>query len=454
MEEKQARVRANGWALVPFGIFVAVYLSAGLILHFKGVDSAFYQFPAPVAVIIGIIFAFIMTEGSLDEKFLTFVKGCGNQDIIIMCIIYLLAGAFSSVASAMGGIKSTVNLGLTFIPARYITAGIFLISSFISIATGTSVGTIVAVGPIAIGFAEKAGLNLALMIATTVGGAMFGDNLSVISDTTIAATRTQKVDMRDKFRVNVSVALPAALITFILLLVFARPETIVEVRQQDYNFIKILPYIFVLLAALKGFNVFVLLTGGIIFAGTIGLIYKDFTLLGLAQEVYSGFENMFGIFLLSMLTGGLAEMVKKSGGIQWILDKVSGVIRGDKTAQLGIAALVSLADIATANNTVAIIIAGPVAKEISNKYRIDPRKSASLLDAFSCVFQGIIPYGAQLLAAVGFANGAVNMFQVMPLLWYQQILALFLLLSIFTPLFNGYIRKNPWDFEESKLKNN
>lgn len=357
------------------------------------------------------------------------------------------------MASAMGGIESTVNLGLTLIPAKYITAGVFLIAAFISMATGTSVGTIAAVTPIAIGLAHKAGLNMALIIATTVGGSMFGDNLSIISDTTIAATRTQNVEMRDKFRVNLSIALPAALITFLLLIFLGRPERVVNIQVKTYNLIKILPYIFVLLAAILGMNVFVLLTGGIIFAGILGLMYGDFSLLGFTEEIYKGFNNMFDIFLLSMLTGGLAEMVKEAGGIQWILERVRGIIKGEKSAQLGIAALVSLADIATANNTVAIIIAGPVAKEISNEYRIDPRKSASILDAFSCVFQGIIPYGAQLLIAMGFAQGQVSMFEIMPLLWYQQILALFILMAIFTPIFDTYIRKNPWDFEKDRSLN-
>lgn len=436
--------KSNGLALIPFLVFIGIYLSSGVILQYMNVEEAFYQFPAPVAVIIGIITSFFILEDSIDNKFKSLVKGCGNEDIIVMCIIYLLAGAFSSVSSKMGGIDSTVNLGLTIIPANYITAGVFLISAFISISTGTSVGTIAAVGPIAIGLAQKAGLNLPLVIATTIGGAMFGDNLSIISDTTIAATRTQGVDMKDKFKANLLIALPAALITLIILIIFGKPETIIHIEKYEYSIIKILPYIFVLITALIGVNVFIVLTGGIVFAGAIGLYFKSFTLLTLSQAVYSGFESMIDIFLLSMLTGGLAEIVKEAGGIQWLLEKIKNIIKDKKTAELGIAALVSLTDFATANNTVAIIISGPVAREIANEYEVDPRKAASILDIFSCVVQGIIPYGAQVLIAVGFAKNLVSPMEVIKLLWYQQILVIISILAIITPVYDNLISKKDY----------
>ena len=448
--EKPVKIKSSGKALIPFLVFVVVYLAVGIILQVRGTEMAFYQFPAPVAVIIGIIVAFFLLEGSIDEKFDTFVKGCGQENIIIMCIIYLLAGAFSAVSSAMGGVDSTVNLGLTLIPAQYVTAGIFVISGFIAVATGTSVGTIVAVAPIAVGLADKAGLNLTLVIAAAVGGAMFGDNLSIISDTTIAATRTQNVAMRDKFRVNLALALPAALITIVLLVIFGKPVSVSEVGDYSFNIIKVLPYLFVLVSAIAGMNVFVVLTGGTVFSGIIGIFYSDFTALEFTQTIYTGFENMLDIFVLSLLMGGLAHMVTKAGGIQWILDKIRGMIKGPKSGAVGIAALVSLADAATANNTVAIIVAGPIAKEISKEYKVDPRKSASLLDTFSCVMQGIIPYGAQLLIAGSFTSGLVSPFQIIPLLWYQQILIVIAIASIFFPIFDGYIKKDPWDFEADK----
>src|SRR5699024_6956670 len=242
--EKLNNKKGNGLALLPFAIFVLVYLLSGIILQIKGTEMAFYQFPAPIAAVIGIIFAFIITKGSLDDKFHMFIQGCGDDNIIIMCIIYLLAGGFSSVSNAMGGVEATVNLGLTLIPARYITVGIFIIAAFISISTGTSVGTIVAVSPIAVELVSKAGLNLSLVLGALVGGAMFGDNLSIISDTTIAATRTQGVSMRDKFRANLGFALPAALVTIILLLIFGKPLSTPETQEYTFNIIKVIPYIF------------------------------------------------------------------------------------------------------------------------------------------------------------------------------------------------------------------
>lgn len=411
---------------------------------------AFYEFPATVAALVAIIVAFIMFRGSIDEKFNTFLKGSSNEDIIIMCFIFILAGAFSTVSGAMGGVESTVNFALTLIPPQYITAGIFIIACFISLATGTSVGTIVAVGPIAVGLAEGGGLNLALVVAALVGGSMFGDNMSVISDTTIAATRTQNVEMRDKFRLNLLIALPAAIITIILLIIFGKPVNVAEAGEYSYNIVKMLPYILVLVALLAGVNVFVVLTSGILSSGIIGLVYGDLTIVSLAQSINEGFNGMFELVILSLLIGGLAGMVNHAGGIQWILDKVKSTIRGRKSAEVGIAVLVSLVDMATANNTIAIIISGPIAKEISTEYEVDPRRSASLLDSFSCVMQGMIPYGGQLLIAAGLTNGAVSVVDIIPLLWYQMLLAAFAIISIYIPFTDGAIKKDPWNYEDDK----
>ena len=444
------RQKGNGLALIPFLIFIIVYMGTGLILQSQGVEMAFYQLPAPIAALVAIIFAFAMFKGTMDEKFDAFIKGCGDENIIIMCIIYILAGAFSAVSGAMGGVDSTVNFALSIIPPQFITAGIFIIAAFISISTGTSVGTIVAVGPIAVGLADRAGLSLALVIASLIGGSMFGDNMSVISDTTIAATRTQNVDMRDKFKMNILMAAPAAVLTVILLLIFGKPVNVVAAETYSYNIIKMLPYILVLVTALMGVNVFVVLTGGILSSGIIGLAYSDFGLLQFGQEIYNGFIGMFEIFILSILIGGLANMVNKAGGIDWLLTKIRSMIKGRKSAEVGIAALVSLTDAATANNTVAIIIDGPIAKEISTEYKVDPRRSASLLDSFACVMQGLIPYGAQVLMAIGLTNGALSPIDVIPLLWYQLLLAGFAIVSIFVPYTDGMIKKDPWNWEHDK----
>lgn len=446
------KIKPSGKALIPFAVFIFLYLGVGIILEASGTEMAFYQLPAPVAIIVGVVVAFIIFKGSIEEKFSQFAKGCGNENILIMCFIYLFAGAFATVAKSMGGVDSTVNLGLSFIPAQYITAGLFVIAAFISVATGTSMGTISTVAPIAIATAEKAGLNMTLVVAAIIGGAMFGDNLSVISDTTIAATRTQNCELKDKFKVNFYIALPAAILTFVLLIIFGKPETIVPIQKLDYNIVKVIPYILVLGLAVSGFNVFLTLGVGTVVAGIVGIAYGDLTPLTFAQNIYAGFTGMNEIFLLSMFTGGLAHMVTQHGGLQWILEKIQSVVKSEKSAQIGISAIAAAADMAVANNTVAIIITGPIAKELSKKYKVDPRKSASLLDIWTCIFQGFIPYGAQILLAGSLTAGAVSPLALFPFLWYQQLLAVFTLISMFIPYADGLIKKKPWNWELDKAE--
>lgn len=450
--DQNEKIKPSGKALIPFAVFIFLYLGVGIILETSGTEMAFYQLPAPVAIIVGVVVAFIIFKGSIEEKFSQFAKGCGNENILIMCFIYLFAGAFATVAKSMGGVDSTVNLGLSFIPAQYITAGLFVIAAFISVATGTSMGTISTVAPIAIATAEKAGLNMTLIVAAIIGGAMFGDNLSVISDTTIAATRTQNCELKDKFKVNFYIALPAAILTFVLLIIFGKPETIVPIQKLDYNIVKVIPYILVLGLAVSGFNVFLTLGVGTVVAGVVGMAYGDLTPLTFAQNIYAGFTGMNEIFLLSMFTGGLAHMVTQHGGLQWILEKIQSVVKSEKSAQIGISAIAAAADMAVANNTVAIIITGPIAKELSRKYKVDPRKSASLLDIWTCIFQGFIPYGAQILLAGSLTAGAVSPLALFPFLWYQQLLAVFTLISMFIPYADGLIKKKPWNWELDKAE--
>lgn len=450
--DQNEKIKPSGKALIPFAVFIFLYLGVGIILETSGTEMAFYQLPAPVAIIVGVVVAFIIFKGSIEEKFSQFAKGCGNENILIMCFIYLFAGAFATVAKSMGGVDSTVNLGLSFIPAQYITAGLFIIAAFISVATGTSMGTISTVAPIAIATAEKAGLNMTLIVAAIIGGAMFGDNLSVISDTTIASTRTQNCELKDKFKVNFYIALPAAILTFVLLIIFGKPETIVPIQKLDYNLVKVIPYILVLGLAVSGFNVFLTLGVGTVVAGIVGIAYGDLTPLTFAQNIYAGFTGMNEIFLLSMFTGGLAHMVTQHGGLQWILEKIQSVVKSEKSAQIGISAIAAAADMAVANNTVAIIITGPIAKELSRKYKVDPRKSASLLDIWTCIFQGFIPYGAQILLAGSLTAGAVSPLALFPFLWYQQLLAVFTLISMFIPYADGLIKKRPWNWELDKAE--
>ena len=272
----------------------------------------------------------------------------------------------------MGGRDATVNLGLSLVPVQFLAAGLFVIAAFMGTATGTSMGTISAITPIAVGVAEKGGLNMMVVLGAVIGGAMFGDNLSMISDTTIAATRSQHCEMRDKFRVNFLTALPAALVTIVVLLIVGRPETVTEIGDLSYSFIKVIPYLLVLILALVGMNVFLVLTIGIFAAGIVGIATGAIDLAGFAQAVYNGFCGMNEVFFLTLLCGGMSELIAKNGGIEWIIQKLGKVMKGNKSAQVGIAAMVSLCDCATANNTVAIIVAGDMAREVSHGQKHEP----------------------------------------------------------------------------------
>lgn len=437
--------KGNGYALIPLLIFVIFYLGTGIILGKMGYEMSFYLIPAPISIVVAIIAAFFIFKGKFSDNLTTFIHGCGDDNIITMCLIYLLAGAFSSVAGATGGAESVVNLCLSYVPAQFITVGLFLITFFISLATGSSVGSVVTLGPIGVGIAQSAGLNMPIVLGAVIGGAMAGDNLSFISDTTIAATKTQNVESSDKFKMNFAITIPAVIIVTILLLIFARPESAVEMEIGSYQLITIIPYIFVLVSAIAGMNVFIVLTGGTLLAGIIGLFTGSFGLIDFAGTVYEGFTGVTEIFLLSMLTGGLAAMVREEGGIVWIMDKLQKRIKGGQSAELAVAAMVAATDAATANNTVSIVINGPVAKTLSKKYKVDPRRMASILDIFSCLVQGIIPYGAQLLMIAGFTNGLVSPVQITPYVWYSYVVAVIAIASMYFPFAKA---KNEWDFEK------
>ncbi|MBY7814965.1 Na+/H+ antiporter NhaC family protein [Vibrio fluvialis] len=399
-------VAPSAVALIPLIIFLALFIGVGTYLSLQGVEFAFYQLPAPIAILPAIIIAFLLSKDKLSRSIEHFMHGVGHQDIIAMCMIYLLAGAFAAVAKASGGVDATVNLGLSAIPTNMILPGLFLISAFIATSMGTSMGTIAAVAPVALGIAQSAGMSLPITAGVVLSGAMFGDNLSIISDTTIAATRSQGCEMKDKFKENVRIALPAALIA---LVVFAYHSTATQVPQAGpIEWLKVLPYITILVLAVSGMNVFVVLTIGILLAGGVGLASVDgYALTNLAQDIYVGFGNMQEIFLLSMLIGGLSELMRRQGGLAFLTNLVSRLINtfgsrhskhaNSRASELGIAGLVSLVNGCTANNTVAIIVSGSVARQLAEENDVSPRRSASLLDIFSCVVQGILPYGAQVL---------------------------------------------------------
>lgn len=423
--------KTGGFALVPFAVFVLLFLGAGIVL------DDFYALPSPVAVVCGIIAAFILLKGSINAKVEALVRGCGDSQIITMCVIYLLAGAFAVVSGAIGGVEATVNLGLLYIPVQYLALGVFILASFLSTATGTSVGAIVALGPIVVGLAMQSGLPLPLLLGALLGGSMFGDNLSIISDTTIAATQTQDCQMKDKFKVNILIAGPAALLTIALLLftgLQSAPVPDVLPAAQDISLLKIAPYLLVLFLAIYGVNVFAVLVLGILASGAVGLAGGELDLLLFSKKVYEGFTSMTEIFLLSMLTGGLAEMVREAGGIQFLLNKANRLINGYKSSQLGIGLLVASVNAAIANNTVSIVVTGPVAKEIGHRYQVQKQKIAALIDIFACIVQGLLPYGAQMLIMLNFAGGKVSFVEVLPYAWYLYLLLFCALVAIFTPL--------------------
>lgn len=405
-KNSNAVIAPSAVALIPLIVFLALFIGVGTYLSLQGVDFAFYQLPAPIAALPAVMLALLLSKDKLNRAIEQFLSGVGHKDIIAMCMIYLLAGAFAAVAKASGGVDATVNLGLSAIPTSMILPGIFLISAFIATAMGTSMGTIAAVAPVALGIADSAGMSIPLTAGVVLSGAMFGDNLSIISDTTIAATRSQGCEMRDKFKENIRIALPAALIAIVI---FAFNSTATQVPETGpVEWLKVLPYITILILAVSGMNVFVVLTIGILLAGGVSLgSLENYGLTDYAQDIYAGFGNMQEIFLLSMLIGGLSELMRRQGGLAFLTNLVSSMIRAfgsshskqanGRASELGIAGLVSMVNMCTANNTVAIIVSGSVARQLAEENDVSPRRSASLLDIFSCVIQGVLPYGAQVL---------------------------------------------------------
>lgn len=414
-------------SIFPFLIFVLVFLGFGIY------NDDFYALPSPIAALIGITAAFILLKGKINEKIDTFLKGCGDGKILTMCIIYLLAGAFATVTKATGSVDSIVNLGLNYVSPAYFPVGVFVIASFLSFASGTSVGSIVTLGPIVIALAEKSESPLGLIGASLLSGAMFGDNLSIISDTTIAATQSLGCQMKDKFRFNSKLAFPAALVAILILIVlgFNQEGTAVISGNKEFNLVLILPYLLVIALSLIGLNVFVVLFAGLIFAGLLGFGYGSFDFIGFAKKTYEGFTSMTEIFLLSLLTGGLAALVEKAGGISFVIKNISKIINSKKTALLGIGGLVTVANLCVANNTISIIISGKVAKEINDKYGLKPQQSASILDIFSCYVQGLIPYGAQILILISLSNFKMEYPDLVQYSFYLHLLLVFTLISIF-----------------------
>ena len=413
--------RRSGFALTPLILFLCLYLITSLII------GDFYKVPITVAFLCASCYALLTTRGiPLEKRIEHFSRGASNKNMLLMVWIFILAGAFAQGAKVIGAIDATVNLTLLIVPEKLLLAGIFLSACFISLSVGTSVGTIVALTPVAVGLAEKTGIALPMMVALVIGGSLFGDNLSFISDTTIAATRTQECAMRDKFRVNSMIVVPAAFIVLCIYTIIGLNSSPTEGHYSVVG-IKVVPYLMVLITALRGLHVTVVLLLGILCTGIVGLLtgtgcFEWFQAMG------NGITSMGELIIVTMLAGGLLEIIRYNGGINYLIEKLTRRVNGKRGAELSIAALVSLANLCTANNTIAILTTGPIAREISKKYHLDARKSASILDTFSCFIQGIIPYGAQLLMASGLAH--LSPISIMEYLYYPYCMGLLALLSI------------------------
>lgn len=415
-------VKANFWALSPLFIFLGVYLITSLIVN------DFYKVPITVAFVISSVVAILMTRREkLSDRIARFSGGASDKNIMLMIWIFILAGAFAQSAKAMGAIDATVNLALHILPDNLLLAGIFIAACFISLAVGTSVGTIVALTPVAVGIAEKTGVELPFMVAIVIGGAFFGDNLSFISDTTIAATKTQGCRMKDKFKVNSMIVVPAAVLV-LLFYIIEGVQVQVPAQIAQIEWVKVIPYIVVLGTALAGINVMLVLLLGIGITGLIGLCTSGFDLFGYFGAMGTGITGMGELIVITLLAGGMLEMIRHNGGIAYIIERLTRHVSSKRFAELSIAGLVCLANLCTANNTIAIITTGPIARNIAERFHIDRRKSASILDTFSCFIQGIIPYGAQMLIAAELAN--LSPLAIIRYLYYPVLIGIFGLLAI------------------------
>lgn len=428
----QAKAQARAYALLPLIVFLAIFLGSGIYHSLIGTEFAFYQVKAPIAVLPAVVLAVLMYKGPLNHGIDAFLKGASHPNLILMFMVFMLAGAFASVSSAIGSVDATVQLGLSIIPPEFVLPMLFLISAFVATAMGTSMGTIAACAPIAFGFTQATDIEAVYAIGAVVGGAMFGDNLSMISDTTIAATSSLKVQLRDKFRVNVWIAVPASIISLFIYMLISHDSQAIEYKA--YNAWLILPYIAVFILAFSRLHVLAVLTIGIVLSGLIGLsVHADFTILKLNNSIYDGFVSMFEVALLSMFLGGLSAIMQREGGLQWLIQRIYSLTRlfkvsAQRAGELGISFLVIFSNIFVANNTVAIILSGDMAREVAKEYGVDPKRAAALMDIFSCVVQGLIPYGAQLLLACSIAK--MSPVELIGGIYYCWVLAVFAILSI------------------------
>ena len=423
MKTDSRKHNMNGWlALSPLVLFLCIYLVSSIVAE------DFYKVPIAAAFLLASAYALLITRAKdMETRIEIFSSGAGNRNVLLMIWIFVLAGAFAGTAEDMGAIDAAVNLALGILPGKFIYAGLFLASCFISMAIGTSVGTIVALVPVASGIAAEAGMDTAFVTAIVAGGAFFGDNLSFISDTTIASTRTQGCSMSDKFKVNVGIVAPAAVIVTIIYIIFGFSSG-AEVQVGEVNGVKLVPYLLVIGLALAGMNVALVLLVGILANAVIGFAYGSFSWIGWLASVGNGIGSMGELIIVTMLAGGMLEVIRHNGGLDFIISGLTRHISGKRGAEFSVAALVSLANFCTANNTIAIITTGQIARDITAKFGLDPRKTASILDTFSCLVQGLIPYGAQILMASGLSG--VSGISIVGFMFYPFLMGICAVLSI------------------------
>ncbi len=420
-EKKPAR---NGMALLPILVFLVLYLGTGLIFEYGlGIEMAFYNIPIVVVFMVALLVACVQNPAlNFDRKMAVMAQGVGDKNIMTMILIFLVAGVFVGVTGRSSA-EAVAYFLLSVTPAWASVAVLFAAACFVSTAMGTSVGTITLITPIAAAVANVSGFSLALCVGSVMGGAMFGDNLSFISDTTIAACNTQGCEMRDKFRANFKIAMPAALVTLAVILAQSISAGVGQIEIPEYNLLLLVPYVLVLIGGIAGLNVFVVLLVGILAGAAIVLPTGTVDFMGLLGGMGSGAAGMFETIMVTVLVSAMCALIREYGGFEALLAFIRRVFQGRVGGRLGVGLLVGAMDIATANNTVAIVMAGPIAKEISEEYGITPKESASLLDTFACIFQGVIPYGAQMLVAISASGGTVSAFQIMPCLYYPYLLA-------------------------------
>ena len=416
-------------ALSPLMLFLCLYLVTSIVI------GDFYKVPITVAFLISSIYAVAITKGTVSDRIEVFSKSAGSKNMMLMIWIFILAGAFAASAKSMGAVDATVNLTLTLLPHSLILAGIFLASCFISLSIGTSVGTIAALTPVAVGIADQAGIDVPFVVGIIVGGAFFGDNLSFISDTTIVATQTQRCKMNEKFKVNSSIVIPIALVMLVVYGVMGQGLS-APAHIGEIDFLKVIPYITVIVTAVSGMNVMLVLVLGILLTGIIGMAEGQYDMFGWFGSMADGMMGMSELIIMTLLAGGMLAMIQYNGGIDFIISKLTARINGKRGADYCIAALVCLVNICTANNTVAILTTGDIAHEIAIRFGIDNRKTASILDTMSCFTQGLLPYGAQVLIATGLANEAVNAGKITPVdilqyIYYPMALGVAVILCIF-----------------------